>query len=87
MDAFLKERRRKELELERIAIEKEWVQYNYLLCLYVDYNRILIVFLVVLQPDSFRGMEVQRKSTEAQQSGHSPRSGLEIKDGRKYPSV
>jgi len=38
--------------------------------------------LLVVLPDSFRGMGARRNSTDTQQSGHAPRSGLEIKDGR-----
>jgi len=38
--------------------------------------------VVVVLPDPFRGMGVWRNSTETQQSGHAPRSGLEVKIGR-----
>jgi len=33
-------------------------------------------------PDPFRGMGAWRNSTETQQSGHAPGSGLEDKNGR-----
>jgi len=36
---------------------------------------------VVVLPDSFRGMRSWRNSTETQQSGHTPRSGPEVKNG------
>jgi len=36
--------------------------------------------MVVVLPDPFRGM--WRNSTEIQQSGHTPRSGPEVKNGR-----
>jgi len=38
--------------------------------------------VVVVLPDPFRGMGVQRNSTETQQSGHAPRSGSEVKNGK-----
>jgi len=38
--------------------------------------------LVVVLPDPFRGMGAWRNSTEIQQSGHAPRSGPEVKNGR-----
>jgi len=38
--------------------------------------------LVVVLPDTFRGMGAQRNSTEAQQSVHAPRSGPVYKNGR-----
>jgi len=37
--------------------------------------------MVVVLPDSFRGMGAWRNSTEIQQSGHVPRSGPEVKNG------
>jgi len=37
---------------------------------------------VVLLPDPFRGMGAWRNSTENQQSGHAPRYGPEVKNGR-----
>jgi len=37
--------------------------------------------MVVVLPDPFQGMGVWRNSTENQQSGHAPRSGLEVKNG------
>jgi len=33
-------------------------------------------------PDPFRGMGTRRNSAETQQSGHTPRSGPEVKNGR-----
>jgi len=33
-------------------------------------------------PDPFRGMRSCRNSTETQQSGHAPRSGPDVKNGR-----
>jgi len=36
----------------------------------------------VVQPDPFRGIGVRRNSAETQQSGHAPRSGPEVKNGR-----
>jgi len=41
----------------------------------------LLVVVVVL-PDSFRGMGAWRNSTETQKSSHAPRFGLEVKNGR-----
>jgi len=38
--------------------------------------------VVVVLPDSFRGMGAWRNSTESQQSGHASRSGPEVKSGR-----
>jgi len=38
--------------------------------------------VVVVLPDPFRGMEAWRNSTETQQSGHAPRSGPEVENGR-----
>jgi len=38
--------------------------------------------VVVVLPDPFRGMWEWRNSTETQQSGHAPRSGPEVKNGR-----
>jgi len=37
---------------------------------------------VVVLPDPFRGMGAWRNSTETQQSGHAPRSGPEVRNGR-----
>jgi len=37
--------------------------------------------VVVLIPNLFRGMGAWRNSTEIQQAGHAPRSGLEVKNG------
>jgi len=37
---------------------------------------------MVVLPDSFRGIGARRNSTKAQQSGHAPRSGPEVKTGR-----
>jgi len=37
---------------------------------------------MVVLPDPFRGMGAWRNSTETQQSGHAPRSGPEVKNGR-----
>jgi len=37
--------------------------------------------VVVVLPDPFRGMG-RRETTETQQSGHVPRSGPEVKNGR-----
>jgi len=39
-----------------------------------------VVVVVLLNP--FRGMGAWRNSTETQQSGHAPRSGQEVKNGR-----
>jgi len=41
----------------------------------------MFVFNVVVLPDPFRGMWAWRNSTETHQSGHTPRSGSEVKDG------
>jgi len=38
--------------------------------------------MVVVIPDSFREMGAWRNSAETQQSGHAPRSGPEVKNGR-----
>jgi len=38
--------------------------------------------VVVVLPDSFREMGAWRNSTETQQSGHAPRSGPEVRNGR-----
>jgi len=38
--------------------------------------------VVVNLPDPFRGMGSWRNSTETQQSGHVPKSGPEVKNGR-----
>jgi len=38
--------------------------------------------VVVVLPNPFRGMEASRNSMETQQSGHTPRSGPEVKNGR-----
>jgi len=43
-------------------------------------KEILVVMMVL--PDPFRGMGAWRNSTETQQSGHAPRSGPEVKNGR-----
>jgi len=40
-----------------------------------------LVVMVVLS-DLFRGVGAQKNSTETQQSSHTPRSGLEVKNGR-----
>jgi len=40
------------------------------------------VILVVVLPDPIRGMGSWRNSTETQQSGHAPRSGPEVENGR-----
>jgi len=37
------------------------------------------VVVVVVLPDSFRGIGAWRNSTETQQLGHAPRSGPEVK--------
>jgi len=37
---------------------------------------------VVEVPDPFLGMGARRNSTETQQSGHAPRFGPEVKNGR-----
>jgi len=44
-------------------------------------RRILKLVVVVL-PDSFRGMGAWRNSTETQQSGHAPWFGPKVKNGR-----
>jgi len=41
----------------------------------------LKTYLVVVLSDPFRGMGAWRNSTEAQQSGHAPRFGPEVKNG------
>jgi len=38
--------------------------------------------VVVVLPNPFREMGTWRNSTETQQSGHAPRSGPEVKNGR-----
>jgi len=38
--------------------------------------------VMVVLPDPFREMEMRRNSTETQQSGHAPKSGPEVKNGR-----
>jgi len=38
--------------------------------------------VVVVLPDPFRRMGAWRNSTETQHSGHAPRSGPEVKNGR-----
>jgi len=38
--------------------------------------------VVVVLPDPFQGMGAWRNSTETQQSGHAPRPGPEVKNGR-----
>jgi len=47
-------------------------------------GRVRSRFMVVVMalPVSFRGMVVRRNSAEHQQSGHTPRSGPEDKNGR-----
>jgi len=40
------------------------------------------IVVVVLLPEPFREKRTWRNSTETQQSGHSLRSGLEVKNGR-----
>jgi len=40
------------------------------------------LMVVVVLPDPFRGVGAWRNSTETQQSGHPPRSGSEVKNGR-----
>jgi len=37
--------------------------------------------MLVVLPDTFRGMEAWRNSTETQQSGHAQRFGPEVKNG------
>jgi len=41
-----------------------------------------IINVVVVLPNPFQGMGAWRNSTETQQSGHAPRFGPEIKNGR-----
>jgi len=53
--------------MKRNLVEYRW-RYQYL--------------VVVVLPDPFQGMGAWRNSTETQQSGHSPRSGPEVKNGR-----
>jgi len=43
----------------------------------------VVVVLLLLLPDPIRGIGVQRNSADTQQSGHTPKFGPEIKDGRK----
>jgi len=43
----------------------------------------LVSLVAVELPDPFRGMGGGKNSTEAQQSGHAPRSGPEVKNGRR----
>jgi len=38
--------------------------------------------MMVVLPDPFREMGTWRNSSETQQSGHNPRSGPEVKNGR-----
>jgi len=42
----------------------------------------ITVVVVVVPPDPLRGMEAWRNFMETQQSGHAPRSGPEVKNGR-----
>jgi len=46
----------------------------------IDRSPYLLV--VVVLPDPFRGKRAWRNSLETQQSGHAPRSGSEVKNGR-----
>jgi len=43
--------------------------------------------VVVVLLDPFRGMGAWRNSTETQQSGHAPKSGSEVKNGRGSAKV
>jgi len=47
----------------------------------LGYNKHVVV---VVLPDPFRGMGAWRNSTGTQQSGHAPRSGPEVKNGRPH---
>jgi len=47
-----------------------------------SFGKALVAVVVVVLSDPFRGMGVGRNSTETQQSGHNPRSGPEVKNGR-----
>jgi len=51
--------------------------------------RVLIQTLVVMVVLSylFRGMGAWKNSTEIQQSSHTPRSGLEVKNGKVMPNT
>jgi len=53
------------------------VPYDYISCGETSEKVVLVVL-----PDPFRGMGAWKNSTETQQSGHSPRSGPEVKNGR-----
>jgi len=44
--------------------------------------QVLFSGVVVVLPDPFREMRAWRNSTETQQSGHGPRSGPKVKNGR-----
>jgi len=41
--------------------------------------------MAVVLPEPFQGMWAWRNSTETQQSGHAPRFGPEVKNGRSSP--
>jgi len=45
-------------------------------------NHLSNLLMVVMLPDSFRGMRAWKNSTETQRSGLAPRSGPKIKNGR-----
>jgi len=45
-------------------------------------HRFLNIAMVMVLPDPFRGIGAWRNSTETQQSGHAPRSGPKVKNGR-----
>jgi len=42
----------------------------------------MVVVVVLVLPDPFRGMRAWRNSAETQQPGHAPWSGPEVKNGR-----
>jgi len=47
-----------------------------------SFQSFLRPIMVVVLPDPFRGMGAWRNFMETQQSGHAPRSGPEVKNGR-----
>jgi len=55
-----------------------------LLYLFFESWNCWVFTVVVVLPDSFRGMGAWRNSTETQKSGHAPRSRPEVKNGSFY---
>jgi len=58
-------------------------EYRVPLCLMKTHilHNLLLVDMVVVLPDPFRGMKTRRNFVESQQLGHAPRSGPEVKNG------